>query len=79
MAIGLYHRRISILELLSLRGFSPLTPKFTSAWQCGQSIPSSVTLPLYFISHALTVLWTEQELAQTERIDADWQRRLVQS
>lgn len=26
MAIGLYHRRISILELLSLRGFSSLTP-----------------------------------------------------
>ncbi|MEB3124213.1 MAG: hypothetical protein VKL00_00975 [Synechococcales bacterium] len=26
MAIGLYHRRISMLELLSLRGFSALTP-----------------------------------------------------
>ena len=39
----------------------------TWLWQCGQSIPFSLTLPLYFISHALNVqcrVW--QDDAATE-------------
>ena len=52
MGMGLYHRRISILELLSLQGVSSLTPSLTNA------LTANLEQPMFWCTIDGEILYT---------------------